>query len=119
MFVKGLLFVLLAPTLAGAAAASPATSVTLATSATAAAAPASEWERLADGSMGQETVYHGVDGLAIPAYVRKPDGPGPFPVVVLAHGGVYSKGATMGLGRSQQSPTEDFIKARLSRNRGL
>ena len=47
---------------------------------------------------------------AIPAYVRKPAGPGPFPVVVLAYGGRYGKAPTMGLGRSPKGPTADFIK---------
>ena len=78
----------------------------------AAATPADgEWEKFADGSTGQETEYHGVGGVSIPAYVRKPKGDGPFPVVVLLHGGRYGKGATVGLGRSMQSPTADFIKA--------
>jgi dipeptidyl aminopeptidase/acylaminoacyl peptidase len=72
---------------------------------------AGEWEKLADGSSGRETEFQGVGGVAIPAYVRKPDGPGPFPVIVLLHGGRYSRPATMALGRSTQSPTADFIKA--------
>ncbi len=77
------------------------------------AAPASkdEWEHLPDGSLGRETEFQGVGGLALPAYIRKPDGPGPFPVVVLLHGGGYGKAATVGLGRSTSSPTADFVKA--------
>src|SRR5690242_8835872 len=73
--------------------------------------PDDNWEKLPDGSLGQETEFHGVDGLAIPAYVRKPAGDGPFPVVILAHGGRYGKGPTMGMGRSPKGPTADFIKA--------
>jgi dipeptidyl aminopeptidase/acylaminoacyl peptidase len=76
----------------------------------AAAAPA-DWEKLPDGSSGQETEFQGVGGIAIPAYVRKPAGDGPFPVVILAHGGRYGKGPTMGMGRSAKGPTADFIKA--------
>jgi endo-1,4-beta-xylanase len=76
----------------------------------AAAAAAEEWEPLSDGSKGQVTEFRGVGGLAIPAYVRKPDGPGPFPVVVMLHGGRYGTGATYGLGRSMQSPVVDFLK---------
>ena len=75
------------------------------------AAAASEgWERLPDGSVGRETEFRGIDGIAIPAYIRKPAGPGPFPVVMLLHGGRYGKAATVGLGRSMQPPTADFIR---------
>jgi dipeptidyl aminopeptidase/acylaminoacyl peptidase len=81
------------------------------TVAAAVAAPDEPWENLPDGSTGQVTEFHGVDGLAIPAYVRKPKGDGPFPIVILAHGGVYGKPQTLGMGRSQKSPTEDFIQA--------
>ncbi|MCX7016696.1 MAG: alpha/beta fold hydrolase, partial [Candidatus Sumerlaeota bacterium] len=31
--------------------------------------------------------FHGEDGMEIPAYIRKPAGDGPFPVIVLLHGG--------------------------------
>jgi acetyl esterase/lipase len=77
------------------------------------AAPASDdgWERFPDGSAGQVTAFRGVDSTTIPAYVRKPSGAGPFPVVLLLHGGGYGAAATYGLGRSTNSPTEDFIKA--------
>ena len=75
------------------------------------AAVADEWEKLPDNSTGMETEFHGVNGVSIAAYVRKPDGPGPFPAIVLLHGGKNSKGATLALGRSTESPTEDFIKA--------
>jgi uncharacterized protein len=75
------------------------------------AASASDWEKLPDGSIGQETEFHGVDGLAIPAYVRKPAGDGPFPAVILAHGGRYGKGPTVGLGRSPKGPATDFLKS--------
>jgi dipeptidyl aminopeptidase/acylaminoacyl peptidase len=77
-----------------------------------AAAPPDDaaWEKLADGSLGQAQEFHGVGGLAIPAYVRKPAGAGPFPVVVLAHGGRYGKEPTLGMGRSQNSPVVDFIR---------
>src|SRR6266576_257632 len=74
-------------------------------------APEGEWEQFPDGSTGQVTEFKGVDGLAIPAYVRKPSGPGPFPVVVLMHGGKYGKQAAVGMGRVVKSPTEYFIKA--------
>ena len=90
----------------GAAAVAPATQ------AKDAAAPfAGKWEELSDGSLGQETEFLGVGGVAIPVYVRKPKGDGPFPVIVLMHGGKHGKGATLGLGRSMQSPTVEFIKA--------
>ena len=75
------------------------------------AALSGRWEELSDGSLGQETEFRGVGDVAIPAYVRKPKGDGPFPVIVLLHGGRYGKAATMGLGRSTQSPVGDFIQA--------
>ena len=69
------------------------------------------WEELPDGSLGQETEFQGVGGIVIPAYVRKPKGDGPFPVIVLLHGGRYGKAATVGLGRSTQPPVGDFLQA--------
>jgi acetyl esterase/lipase len=69
-----------------------------------------EWERFPDGSTGRNEEFRGIGGIAIPAYIRKPDGPGPFPVVVMLHGGRYGKAATVGMGRSTRSPTADFIK---------
>lgn len=77
----------------------------------AAASANDKWEELPDGSLGQETEFLGVGGVAIPAYVRKPKGDGPFSVIVMMHGGKYGKGATVGLGRSMQSPTAEFINA--------
>ncbi len=68
------------------------------------------WEHLSDGSLGRETEFQGVGGVSIPAYVRKPEGPGPFPVVVLLHGGRFGKAATVGLGRSTRSPVADFLR---------
>lgn len=72
---------------------------------------ADQWEHLADGSLGRPDEFRAKDGTAIAAYVRKPAGPGPFPLVILGHGGRDSKEATMGMGRSPKAPTEDFIQA--------
>jgi endo-1,4-beta-xylanase len=74
------------------------------------AAAADDWEQFPDGSAGQVTEFRGVGGIAIPAYIRKPSGPGPFPVVLLLHGGRHGKEPTYALGRSMRSPTADFIK---------
>lgn len=68
------------------------------------------WETFADGSTGHVTVFSGDGGTTIPAYFRKPSGAGPFPVVIMLHGGGYGAAATYGLGRSLRSPTEDYIK---------
>ena len=69
-----------------------------------------EWEPLPDGSLGIVTEFHGAGGVAIPAYLRKPKGPGPFPVVVLLHGGPFGKEATFSLGRSSP-PADEFAKS--------
>src|SRR5262249_60270628 len=63
------------------------------------------------GSSGKTTTFTGQGGLVIPAYIRKPKGRGPFPVVVLLHGGRYGKAPTYGMGRSTRSPVGDFVKA--------
>jgi endo-1,4-beta-xylanase len=70
-----------------------------------------DWEHFADGSLGHPTEFRGAGGLAIPAYLRRPKGDGPFPVVVMLHGGKYRKGASAGMGRSMRVPVTDFIKA--------
>src|SRR5437868_3618936 len=70
-----------------------------------------DWEQLSDGSFGQATEFRGVDEVAIPAYIRKPPGAGPFAVVVMLHGGRYGREATIGMGRAVRSPMADFIQA--------
>lgn len=80
------------------------------TFAAAAQQAAENWENLPDGSMGRETEFHGVDGLAIAAYIRKPAGPGPFPVIVWMHGGKNSKQNTINSGKSQRPPIEELVK---------
>jgi acetyl esterase/lipase len=72
--------------------------------------PDADWENLSDGSLGSVTEFRGAGGLAIPAYLRKPKGPGPFPVIVLLHGGPYGKEATFSLGRSSP-PAGEFARA--------
>src|SRR5262249_30657925 len=67
--------------------------------------------RLAEGWSGGAARFLGAGGVEIAAYVRKPKGDGPFPVVVLLHGGRPSEGATIGLGRSAQSPVTDLLAA--------
>jgi len=68
------------------------------------------WEKLPDGTLGRETEFHGVGGLAIAAYVRKPAGAGPFPAIVWMHGGKDSKQATINMGRSQALPFQEFAR---------
>jgi dipeptidyl aminopeptidase/acylaminoacyl peptidase len=74
------------------------------------AALAADWEPFPDGSTGQVTEYK-ASGLAIPAYIRKPKGAGPFPVVVVGHGGRSGPNAAYAMGRSQKPPTQNFIDA--------
>jgi len=45
------------------------------------------YESEVDGLPVQETFVYTTDGLYIPAVVVKPKGPGPFPAVLLVHGG--------------------------------
>jgi dipeptidyl aminopeptidase/acylaminoacyl peptidase len=71
---------------------------------------AEAWEQLADGTLGQETEFHGVGGVAIDAYVRKPAGSGPFPDIVWMHGGPDSKPVTTNMGRGSGLPLGEFIK---------
>lgn len=80
-------------------------------SAPARAADDDTWETLADGSTGKVTQFTGPDGTKIAAYVRKPRGEGPFPLVVMIHGGGRSENATYGMGRSAKGPTQDFVNA--------
>jgi endo-1,4-beta-xylanase len=70
-----------------------------------------KWESFPDGSTGRTTAFKGKAGLVIGAYLRKPKGKGPFPVVVLLHGGKASLPATYALGRTTRHPTADFLAA--------
>jgi dipeptidyl aminopeptidase/acylaminoacyl peptidase len=45
------------------------------------------WDQLAGGVMGRLAGFDGVGGVKIAGYVRKPAGPGPFPLVIVLHGG--------------------------------
>ena len=67
------------------------------------------WELFADGSVGRTIEFKGTDGTLIPAYVRKPKEQGPFPAVVMIHGGGASKQGTYALGRMTGPPTVSFI----------
>lgn len=45
------------------------------------------WESLPNGVLGQVATFEGAGGVTIAGYVRKPSGAGPFPIVILLHGG--------------------------------
>src|ERR1051325_2870452 len=77
----------------------------------AAAVSAQTWEKLPDGSSGQVMEVQGAGGVPLAGYVRKPDGPGPFPLVVIIHGGGNSKEATYALGRSMKEPAANLVAA--------
>lgn len=70
----------------------------------------SELETFPDGSTGQISEFRGSDGTMIPAFVRRPKGPGPFPVVVILHGGARSIEATYLMARTEP-PAVDFAAA--------
>jgi dipeptidyl aminopeptidase/acylaminoacyl peptidase len=63
-------------------------------------AEGSEEEKLPDGSVGRVSEYRGCEGSYIAAYMRRPGGKGPFPAVVLLHGGGVSPKGTYGMGRA-------------------
>jgi acetyl esterase/lipase len=46
-----------------------------------------QWEKLPDGNLGQVANFEGKDGVPVAGYVRKPAGAGPFPIVIVLHGG--------------------------------
>ncbi len=52
------------------------------------AARASEepWENLPNGVLGQVADFEGAGGVRVAGYVRRPAGPGPFPLVIVLHG---------------------------------
>ncbi len=66
-------------------------------------------EAFPDGSTGRVSEFRGCEGTYLPAYVRKPKGDGPFPVVVTLHGGGVSKQATYGF--KQTTPAPAFLAA--------
>lgn len=68
-------------------------------------------EKLPDGSEGRSVEFRGSGGTFIPAYMRRPAGPGPFPVVVLLHGGAAHKEVTYSLGRAAIPPVKNFVDA--------
>src|SRR5689334_16145034 len=45
------------------------------------------WETLPGGILGQRAEFEGVGGVRIAGYVRRPAGDGPFPLIILLHGG--------------------------------
>src|SRR5437879_2710116 len=45
------------------------------------------WESLPNGVLGQVATFEGAGGVTIAGYVRKPAEAGPFPIVILLHGG--------------------------------
>ena len=54
------------------------------------------WEELPNGIQGRLAVFEGVGGVKIAGYVRKPAGAGPFPIVIVLHGGGPTAKATSG-----------------------
>ena len=59
----------------------------IATCSPAARAAEEPWDNLANGVMGQVADFEGAGGVRVAGYVRKPAGPGPFPIVIVLHGG--------------------------------
>ncbi len=88
-----------------------------------------QWEELPNGILGRLALFDGVGGVKIAGYVRKPAGVGPFPIVIVLHGGGPTAKATSGdseearakkaadeaaragkvLGRASHPPIADFL----------
>jgi dipeptidyl aminopeptidase/acylaminoacyl peptidase len=66
-----------------------------------------QWEKLPNGIMGQLAIFEGADGVKIAGYVRKPAGNGPFPMVVVLHGGGSSA-------RKVQASTDEERAAKMA-----
>jgi dipeptidyl aminopeptidase/acylaminoacyl peptidase len=73
----------------------------------------SEEESFPDGSTGRVSEFRGCDGTFVAAYLRKPKGTGPFPIVVVLHGGGVSPRGAYEMGRKNPLPTS-FIAAGLA-----
>jgi dipeptidyl aminopeptidase/acylaminoacyl peptidase len=89
------------------------------------------WEKVSDKVEGQVADFEGVGGVKIAGYVRKPIGAGPFPIIIILHGGgpsakpIKTDGdadeargrklageairASNQLGRSSNPPIPDFL----------
>jgi len=65
-------------------------------------------ESFPDGSTGRISEFRGADGTMIAAFVRKPKGSGPFPAVMILHGGAPGKEDTYTVGRTRQ-PGPEFV----------
>jgi dipeptidyl aminopeptidase/acylaminoacyl peptidase len=74
-------------------------------------AAGSKNESLSDGSTGRVVEFRSSDGTYLPAYIRRPSGHGPFPVIVLLHGGAANAEVTYALGRTTEPPAGDFVAA--------
>jgi dipeptidyl aminopeptidase/acylaminoacyl peptidase len=87
------------------------------------------WEELSHGVQGRLAIFEGVGGAKIAGYVRKPAGAGPFPLVIVLHGGgptakafeadtaeerakqaaVEAERASRVLGKASNPPIPDFL----------
>jgi dipeptidyl aminopeptidase/acylaminoacyl peptidase len=87
------------------------------------------WENLPNGVLGQVADFEGAGGVRVAGYVRRPAGPGPFPLVIVLHGAGPTARAVGGddpqarlkmraaealrashvLGRASNPPIPDFL----------
>jgi dipeptidyl aminopeptidase/acylaminoacyl peptidase len=61
------------------------------------------WEKLPNGIMGQLANFEGVGGVKIAGYVRKPEGKGPFPLIIVLHGGAPTAKAVNAEGETERT----------------
>ncbi len=101
----------------------------LAAAGSAARASDESWENLPNGVLGQVADFEGAGGVRVAGYIRRPAGPGPFPLVIVLHGAGPTARAVRGddeqallknraaealrasrvLGRASNPPLPDFL----------
>jgi poly(3-hydroxybutyrate) depolymerase len=76
------------------------------------------WDELPNGVTGRISTFTAVGGGTIAGYVRKPAGVGPFPLVILLHGGAPTAKAVTAADEAERVKTAAAEAVRASRQLG-